>query len=131
MLNVKKIPCEKFYNDVASLYSWRQVAERTERVYDYAASKRVPSMMVRIKTSLLWGSMCGFYALLYTILEAITLFMCDICLPADDIDVMPFFNTPVYKEQPLKYGDHKFSTQCLNERVNEQIVKDMYNKEDS
>jgi len=35
-MNVKDIPCENFYNEVANLYSWRQVAERTEQVYDYA-----------------------------------------------------------------------------------------------
>lgn len=35
VLNVKNIPCETFYKTVASIYSWRQVAERTERVYDY------------------------------------------------------------------------------------------------
>lgn len=36
IVNVKDIPCETFYSDVANLYSWRQVAERTERVYDFA-----------------------------------------------------------------------------------------------
>lgn len=35
VLNVKKIPCEDFYNTVADIYNWRQVAERTEKVYDF------------------------------------------------------------------------------------------------
>jgi len=35
VLNVKKIPCDDFYNTVADIYSWRQVAERTEKVYDF------------------------------------------------------------------------------------------------
>jgi hypothetical protein len=37
-LNVKKIPCEKFYSEVANIYSWRQVAERTEKVYDFVSA---------------------------------------------------------------------------------------------
>jgi phosphatidylinositol glycan class A protein len=36
--NVKSLPCETFYSQVASIYSWRQVAERTERVYDNIAT---------------------------------------------------------------------------------------------
>jgi phosphatidylinositol glycan class A protein len=34
--NVNNISTEQFYDQVAELYSWRQVAERTEKVYDYA-----------------------------------------------------------------------------------------------
>ena len=53
--NVKKIPCEKFYSEVANIYSWRQVAERTEKVYDYVAAQYAPNMLVRIKSGLSWG----------------------------------------------------------------------------
>jgi len=34
--NVNKIPTDQFYDEVSEIYSWRQVAERTEKVYDYA-----------------------------------------------------------------------------------------------
>ena len=81
IVNVKDIPCETFYNDVANLYSWRQVAERTEKVYDFAVQQPSPNMLVRLKTSLTVGSFAGIWALMYTLMEAITLFIVEIMFP--------------------------------------------------
>lgn len=118
--NVKDIPCETFYNDVASLYSWRNVAERTEKVYDFALSAPNPSMLVRLKTSLTWGSVAGLWAVMYCIMEAILLFVVETFLPAGDIDILPSFdrNTVLdtglsYYEEPLVFGDHEFRVNTL------------------
>lgn len=53
--NVKSLPCDTFYSQVASIYSWRQVAERTERVYDHIAAEPVPSTLSKINSTLSWG----------------------------------------------------------------------------
>lgn len=80
---MKSISCDGFYNELASIYSWRQVAERTERVYDYAMDKPVPNILSRMKSSLSWGPIVGIWALFYTIIEAITLFITEIFIPED------------------------------------------------
>lgn len=101
--NVKDIPCETFYNDVASLYSWRNVAERTEKVYDFAQSAPNPSMLARLKTSLTWGSFAGLWAVMYCIMEAILLFVVETLLPAEDIDILPSFDRNTELDSGLSY----------------------------
>ena len=32
--NVKSVPVNTFHKKLSDIYSWRQVAERTEKVYD-------------------------------------------------------------------------------------------------
>ena len=93
IVNVKDIPCETFYNDVANLYSWRQVAERTEKVYDFAVQQPNPNMLVRLKSSLTNGQIAGPLAILYTIMEAIVLFIVELLFPVNEIDILPSFNT--------------------------------------
>ena len=92
-MNVKDIPCETFYNDVANLYSWRQVAERTEKVYDFAVQQPNPNMLVRLKSSLTNGQIAGPLAILFTIMEAIVLFIVELLFPVKEIDILPSFNT--------------------------------------
>ena len=81
VMNVKTTKTDNFYNEVASIYSWRQVAERTERVYDYAMSKQVPNVMARVKNSFVWGPIVGAWAVFYTIIEGIVMLITDILYP--------------------------------------------------
>lgn len=105
IVNVKDIPCETFYNDVANLYSWRQVAERTEKVYDFAIQQPNANVMVRLKTALTNGLIFGFFALLYTVMECITLFIVELLFPETEIDILPNFNCQTSIEGEL--GDLK------------------------
>lgn len=125
IMNVKDIPCETFYNDVANLYSWRQVAERTEKVYDFCVQQPSPNMLDRLKTSVSIGSLAGLVSLAYTIMEAMTLFIVELLFPVSQIDILPSFNpntiietdngeTKAYKECPLEYGDHLFRVNTLD-----------------
>ena len=124
IVNVKDIPCETFYNDVANLYSWRQVAERTEKVYDFAIQQPSPNMLVRLKTSLTIGSICGLLSVVYTLMEALVLFIVELLFPASEIDILPSFSPQTvietengqkrqYCEDPLAYGDHLFRVHSL------------------
>ena len=87
ILNVNKIPCDNFYNELAEIYNWRQVAERTEKVYEFAMAKPTPNLMSKLKTSLSWGSLAGLIALFYTIMEAVILLLTEIMFPVDEIDI--------------------------------------------
>ena len=89
--NVNKIPTDQFYDQVSDLYSWRQVAERTEKVYDYVMDKSVPNVMARMKSSFAWGPIIGLWAIIYTVIEGIILGLCDVFLPEDDIDIARSF----------------------------------------
>ena len=92
---------------MSEIYSWRQVAERTEKVYDYAMDKSVPNVMSRIKSSFAWGPIIGLWAIIYTVIEGIILGLADIFLPDDEIDIARSFQHEEYAECPEKFGDHK------------------------
>ena len=100
VLNVNQNPCETFYSKVASIYSWRQVAERTERVYDHVMKLPSPNMMTRLKTSIAWGPIVGIWALFYTIIEAFTLLIIEICFPESEIDIARSFQSQTYSTCP-------------------------------
>lgn len=106
--NVKKIPCETFYGELANIYSWRQVAERTERVYDFAMSRPAPNMMARVKSSLSWGRLVGLWGIFFTLIEAIVLCLVEFFLPIQDIDIARSFDSVTYNVNPLEYGCHEF-----------------------
>jgi phosphatidylinositol glycan class A protein len=107
VLNVKKIPCDDFYNTVADIYSWRQVAERTEKVYDFVMDQPVPNIMSRIKSSFSWGPIVGLFSLLFTIIEAITLCITEKLFPECDIDIARNFDSNRYNKDQELYGEHE------------------------
>lgn len=104
--NVKDVPTETFYSQVASIYSWRQVAERTERVYDYVSNKPTANLLSRVKSAAAWGPNVGVWALVYTVIECFVLFLTELLYPAADIDIQHHFDKETYCEAPLAYGDH-------------------------
>lgn len=104
---MKKIPCDNFYETVANIYSWRQVAERTEKVYDFVMDQPVPNIMARIKSSFSWGPVVGLFSLLFTIIEAITLCITEKLFPESNIDIARNFDSKTYNECPKSYGDHQ------------------------
>lgn len=107
VVNVKNIPVETFYSEVASIYSWRQVAERTERVYDYVMEKPVPNIMSRIKSSVSWGPLVGVWGIFYTIIETLCLWLVELMLPECDIDVVRTFSANSYNVCPSDFGNHQ------------------------
>lgn len=108
VVNVRTVETDNFYNEVASIYSWRQVAERTERVYDYAMAKPEPNVMSRVKTSFSWGPVIGLWAIFYTIIEGIVMMLADTFLPEQDIDIGRSFDHTNYNIDPLAFGNHEF-----------------------
>lgn len=104
--NVKKIPCDTFYNQLANIYSWRQVAERTEKVYDYVIDKPSPNMISRIKSTLSWGPIVGLWAIMFTMMESIVLCLLEIFVPVTDIDIARTFDSETYNLDQTAYGKH-------------------------
>jgi phosphatidylinositol glycan class A protein len=77
----KDIPTHTFNKELSEIYSWRQVAERTEKVYDYVLETPTPNILDRIKTAYTWGPLVGVYGIMYTIFEAITLMLTELMWP--------------------------------------------------
>lgn len=50
-------------------------------------------MLDRLKTSLTNGPLFGIFCVLYTIMEAITLFLVEMIYPISEIDILPSFNS--------------------------------------
>ena len=66
--NYKNIPCTKMHETVKSLYSWHNVAERTERVYFKVQEKPQMCILTRFKYIFSLGPIVGFGACSYFIL---------------------------------------------------------------
>ena len=60
---------------VKNTYSWRQVAQRTERVYNFAMQQPALNSYQRIKSGLSWGPIVGVYGVLYQMMEYLVLFL--------------------------------------------------------
>jgi len=101
---------------LSKIYSWRQVAERTEKVYDFVVDAPQPSVLDRIKTSFTWGPVAGYFAIMFTVLEAITLLLTDIFWPETEIDIVRSFNTTTYNEDIFSYGNHQLYVDTKDSR---------------
>lgn len=100
------------------------MAERTEKVYDFATQQPTPNMLVRLKSSLTVGSVAGPFAVMYCLMEAIILMIVEFFFPIGDIDILPNFEPTTeiqmdngmskqYCEDPLAFGDHLFRVNSL------------------
>ena len=116
VLDVKKIPCETFHKELANIYSWRQVAERTEKVYDYVMDTPTPNVLDRLKTGYTWGPVVGLWAILYTVLEAITLMITEVLWPETEIDVARSFSSKEYNNNIKEFGDHELYVDAKDKR---------------
>lgn len=74
-------------------------------------------MMSRLKSSISWGPVVGLWSLLYTIIEAICLFLTEIFFPENEIDIARTFNSKMYNSFGNKnFGDHKFYVNTQDKR---------------
>lgn len=54
-----------------------------------------------------WGPVVGIFALFYTIIEAIALFLTETFIPEHEIDIARSFSSPLYNQDILEFGDHE------------------------
>jgi hypothetical protein len=69
-------------------------------------AKPAPNMMTRVQSTLSWGPLVGIWALFYTVLEAVVLFVTELLWPASEVDIARCFDSPTYNEAPAAYGQH-------------------------
>lgn len=115
--NVKSINTEGWNEELSKIYNWRTVAEKTEKVYNYAMDKPAYTLYDRLKNCLAQGQIFGFFAVWYVIMEMFVLAACEYILPDADIDQAQNFNSMQYNEKIEEYGDHMLYVNNKDTRV--------------
>jgi phosphatidylinositol glycan class A protein len=106
--NVKNIPCTQMHETVKSLYSWHNVAERTERVYYKVMERPQSSLLTRLKTSCSLGLISGIGQVIFQLIGIFWLWLFEIVFPVDSIDIAEDFNSALYIANPEKFGNHLY-----------------------
>lgn len=84
--DIKSINTENFNKELSQIYNWRTIAERTEKVYDYAIELPETNVCDRLRSAFALGQISGFFAVLYLVLEFIMLAVTEYYLPDWEID---------------------------------------------
>ena len=109
----EKYSCQDAHQYVRSTYSWRYVAERTERVYNFMMEQPTMNTLEKLKSNISWGPLVGLYGVLYQILEFLLMWAIQWYFPESEIDIARNFQTAQYIKNPHKFGDHEFSIYSL------------------
>ncbi|PKC10421.1 UDP-Glycosyltransferase/glycogen phosphorylase [Rhizophagus irregularis] len=100
MIRLKEVIPIKFHDEIKEMYSWVNVAERTEKVYDAIWKMRIPPLMERLRRY--YG--CGLWAgKIFCILIAIDYLIwrfLEWLFPEEDIEIAPAF--PYQKYNKIK-----------------------------
>ncbi|CAG8450479.1 15007_t:CDS:2 [Funneliformis mosseae] len=98
MIRLKEVIPIKFHDEIKEMYSWVNVAERTEKVYDTIWQMRIPPLMERLRRY--YG--CGVWAgKIFCILVAIDYLVwkfLEWIFPEQDIEIASAFPYQKYKK---------------------------------
>lgn len=108
-----KVQYSDLHQFVKDTYSWHNVAERTERVYNFVMDQPVRNSLQKLKSVFASGPLIGFCALFHLLLEYLLLFILNHIWPLSDIDVRRNFNQKYYNLNPHRFGDHDFRVESL------------------
>ena len=91
--NCKNIPCTRFHETVKQLYSWHNVAERTERVYYQVLKKSNISLLTRLKYNYSMGAIAGIGNCAIFLITIAIFYAVEWLFPKEDIEIAEDFNT--------------------------------------
>lgn len=106
--NVNNIPVTKMHETVKSLYSWHNVAKRTEKVYRNVLEQPKENMLTKMKIILSNGLVSGIISVITYIMHALVLYICTILIPESSIERAIDFNCLEYISNPESYGNHLY-----------------------
>ena len=104
----KNIPCTRMHETIKSLYSWHNVAERAEKVYNKVLVSPRISLINRLKITMSLGPISGLLACFYMLMHLWLLIFCEVMWPKESIDIAEEFNFEEYSANPEKFGNHLF-----------------------
>lgn len=98
MIRLKEAVPTKFHDEIKEMYSWSNVAERTEKVYDKIWKLKTPPLMERLRRY--YG--CGIWAgKIFCIVMAVDYLFwrfLEWLFPTDEIDIAPAFPYQKYRK---------------------------------
>lgn len=96
-----RVRTDKFHNQVRQMYSWNDVAARTERVYDHVASLSTPPLIERLKKYYGCGIWAGKLFAICCIVDFLLLLLLELIWPKDEIDQAATWPTLKTQQQQL------------------------------
>jgi len=94
------ISCQEMHQIVKDTYSWRYVAEQTEKVYDFAMQQPSMNTLEILKHALSWGPLVGCFAVVFQVLEWVLSCFYSWLMPEEEIDIVRNFNVRRYQVNP-------------------------------
>jgi phosphatidylinositol N-acetylglucosaminyltransferase subunit A len=95
--HVRHVDPQKFHEEIASMYSWSSVAERTEKVYRMVISNAVPSLVERFRRFYGAGKLFGKLAIGLVAAEYLLWRFLEWWSPRDEIDEALDFSFETYE----------------------------------
>lgn len=107
--DVPHLDTSDFYDELKNIYSWDEVAKKTIKVYDSVVNMPYPNILSRTKNAFASGTVVWFLTYCYLHLEFMVLFLIEMLWPAENIDILPDFDSVRYKEEGKhNFGNHSF-----------------------
>ena len=80
-----------YHNKMDRMYSWHNIAERTEKVYDSVKKLPSPTCAQLIRTGYSLGPVIGkLVVIIYSVIVSL-LWFCDVIWPRSNIDIVPAY----------------------------------------
>lgn len=98
MARVDNIPSDEFHKRVKSMYSWKKVAIKTEKVYETMLEKPFNSVGDRLKIIFSAGPFNGFFLAMIQIIYLIVYAIWEWLVPRNNIDIAVDFDLQKYVE---------------------------------
>jgi phosphatidylinositol glycan class A protein len=91
------------------MYSWSDVAERTERVYHKVIQSPDLTLGARLKKYHNVGVVAGKISMMIMAVDFLILLLLEWLLPTDQIDLCPRFDSDLFKEHCHASSDKEYS----------------------
>jgi phosphatidylinositol N-acetylglucosaminyltransferase subunit A len=104
----KSTATQEFHEQVKEMYNWRNVAERTEKIYKQLPNGKNP-LINRFKKIGGFGPWAGVVGVFIATIDYLFLLILNWWAPQEDVETIPDFPYQTYRENRRKYGDHLFS----------------------
>lgn len=105
---INNIPVTKMHETVRSLYTWHNVADRTEKIYHTVLEAPKTNVLTKLKILLSNGIISGPITVIIYIMHIVLLLFCEWAYPDSSIERAINFDCHDYIDNPDKYGNHLY-----------------------
>jgi len=96
MIKFKEVTPAKFHDRIKNMYSWENIAERTERVYySIMKTRRVP-LIERLRRYYGCGSWAGKLFCIIAAVDYLVFLLLEYLMPRNNIEIVPNFPSEAF-----------------------------------